>query len=208
MVALWGLWWDDTTGTAALARLGRSSGLRHRLGWGDTLRFLVPLIALSTMGHPSERKRKPKWKLFTSQYICTVLHRCRTEQGCGSVFIFYRSGSGSSAFMTKNLKKNYSWIFFFFFFSKTAIYLSLGLHKVCPSYRRSLQLSKEAIQHFKTWTFTNFFLLLWVIFALLDPDPDSESGSTDPTESGSGSAILVQNSSYLVIHGNTVYYGH
>jgi len=36
------------------------------------------------------------------------------------------------------------------FLSKTAIYLSLGLHKVCPSYRRSLQLSKEAIQHFKT----------------------------------------------------------
>jgi hypothetical protein len=33
---------------------------------------------------------------------------------------------------------------------KTAIYLSLGLHKVCPSYRRSLQLTKEAIQHFKT----------------------------------------------------------
>jgi hypothetical protein len=26
---------------------------------------------------------------------------------------------------------------------------------------------------------------LWVIFALLDPDPDSESGSTDPIESGS-----------------------
>ena len=29
------------------------------------------------------------------------------------------------------------------------------------------------------------FLLLWVIFALLDPDPDSESGSADPIESGS-----------------------
>jgi hypothetical protein len=30
-------------------------------------------------------------------------------------------------------------------------------------------------------------LVLWVIFALLDPDPDSESGSgsTDPIESGS-----------------------
>ncbi len=27
--------------------------------------------------------------------------------------------------------------------------------------------------------------LLWVIFALLDQDPDSESGSTDPVESGS-----------------------
>jgi len=32
----------------------------------------------------------------------------------------------------------------------SAIYLSLGLHKVCPGYRRSLQLTKEAIQHFKT----------------------------------------------------------
>ena len=84
----------------------------------------------------------------------------------------------------------------FLFWSKTAIYLSLGLHKVCPTYRRSLQFSKEAIQHFKTWTFTNFFLLLWVIFALLDPDPDSEygSGSTGPDwiriQSGSGSETL------------------
>ncbi len=43
-----------------------------------------------------------------------------------------------------------------FFLSKTAIYLSLGLHKVCPSYRRSLQLTKEAIQHFKTWIFSTF----------------------------------------------------
>ncbi len=37
--------------------------------------------------------------------------------------------------------------------SKTTIYLSIGLNKERPSYRRSLQLSKEAIQHFKTWTF-------------------------------------------------------
>ncbi len=35
--------------------------------------------------------------------------------------------------------------------------------------------------------FLIFFLLLWVIFALLGPDPDSESGygSTDLIESGS-----------------------
>ncbi len=32
----------------------------------------------------------------------------------------------------------------------------LGLHKVCPGYRRSLQLTKEAIQHFKTWIFSTF----------------------------------------------------
>ncbi len=31
------------------------------------------------------------------------------------------------------------------------------------------------------------FLFLWVIFALLDPDPDSESGSIDLIEPGSGS---------------------
>jgi hypothetical protein len=55
-------------------------------------------------------------------------------------------------FNDQKMKKNYSRKFFFIFFlSKTAIYLSLGLlHKVCPSYRRSLQFSKEAIQHFKT----------------------------------------------------------
>jgi hypothetical protein len=40
------------------------------------------------------------------------------------------------------LKKN--------FFSKTTIYLSLGLYEGRPSYKRSLQLSKENIQHFKT----------------------------------------------------------
>jgi hypothetical protein len=35
--------------------------------------------------------------------------------------------------------------------------------------------------------FLKFFPLFWFIFALLDPDPDSEygSGSTDPIESGS-----------------------
>ncbi len=113
---------------------------------------------------------------------CLVWHS--GNEGCGSVFIF--SGSGSSilgwtpiririqGFNDQKLRKKITAdIFFYFFMIKTAIYLSLGLHKVFPSYRRSLQLSKEAIQHFKTWTFTNFCLLLWVIFALLDPDPQT-----------------------------------
>jgi hypothetical protein len=84
--------------------------------------------------------------------------------------------------MTKNRKKILQLENFFSFFSKTTIYLSVGLHKGRPSYKRSLQFSKENIQHFKI----NFFLLLWVIFALVDPEPNSEyeSGSTDPTESG------------------------
>jgi hypothetical protein len=40
--------------------------------------------------------------------------------------------------------------------------------------------------------FKFFFLLLWVIFALLDPDQDSESGaeSTDPIESGSATLVF------------------
>ncbi len=51
-----------------------------------------------------------------------------------------------------------------FFLSKIAFYLSLGLIKRRPSYRRSLQ-------HFKTWLY----------FCL----PGSGSGSTDLIESGS-----------------------
>ncbi len=71
---------------------------------------------------------------------------------------------------------------FSFFLSKIAIYLSLGLHKGSPSCRRSLQPSKENIQHFKTKIY-NFFLFLWVIFAL---------GSTDLIEPGSGSETLLK----------------
>ncbi len=149
----------------------------------------------------------------------------RPSQGCGSVFIFSGSGSesgsrvwcwrpiriririririqyGIKALMTKNFKKITAEIFFFK--SKTAIYLSLGLHKVCPSYRRSLQFSKEAIQDFKTWTFTNYCLLLWVIFALLDPDPDPDPQTrlnTDPIRirvHNPGPSILLNNFFFL-----------
>ncbi len=45
----------------------------------------------------------------------------------------------------------------FFFKSRTTIYLSLGLHKGRPSYKISFQLSKENIQHFRTWTFLIIF---------------------------------------------------
>jgi hypothetical protein len=51
--------------------------------------------------------------------------------------------------MTKNWKKFTAGKFFILFSTKIAIYLSLGLHKGRPSYRRSLQPSKENIQHFK-----------------------------------------------------------
>jgi hypothetical protein len=78
-------------------------------------------------------------------------------------------------FYDQKLEKIYSWIFFFFL-SKTTIYLSLGLHKGRPSYKRSLHLSKtdaqatgEAFSPQKITSSTSkheisyFFLLLWVI---------------------------------------------
>jgi hypothetical protein len=39
----------------------------------------------------------------------------------------------------------------------------------------------------KNIKFLNFFLLSWVIFALLDPDPEYGYGSNDPIEYGSNS---------------------
>jgi hypothetical protein len=56
----------------------------------------------------------------------------------------------------QKLGKIYSWNFFYYIFLIKS-YLSLGLHKGHPSYRRSLQPSKENIQHFKTWSFLTFF---------------------------------------------------
>ncbi len=51
------------------------------------------------------------------------------------------------------------------------IYLSQGLHKGFPSYRRSLQPSKENIQHFKTWNFLIFSTSVGH-FCSLDPNTD------------------------------------
>ncbi len=109
-----------------------------------------------------------------------------SNQGCGSAFISSGSGSGSRALMTKNLRRKITAEkkFNFFWIKNYNLPIPLGLHKECSSYRRSLQLSKEAIPTLQNMNFSKFFLLLWLIFALLDPDPDAESGDTDPIESG------------------------
>ncbi len=90
-----------------------------------------------------------------------------------------RIQSGSRVFIAKNWRektqpKNFS---FFFFIQNCNLYIP-GLHKGRPSYRRSLKPSKENIQHIQKWNLLTF-LFLWVIFALLDkdPDPDCESRS-------------------------------
>jgi hypothetical protein len=92
----------------------------------------------------------------------------------------------------------------FFLDQKKIIYLSQGLHKGRPSYRRSLQPSKENIQHFKAWKFWTFFyfcgsfLPSWIRIRIrnlnADPDPDPATQiNADPCGSGygSGSETLV-----------------
>ncbi len=73
--------------------------------------------------------------------------------------------------------KNTADFFISFVWSKIAIYWSLGVHKGRPSCRRSLQPSKENIQHFKRW-------ILLAIFYFCPPG--SGYGSRDPIESGLG----------------------
>jgi hypothetical protein len=49
------------------------------------------------------------------------------------------------------------------------------------SYRRSLQTSKQTISRISKNEIYAFFLCLWSIFALLDPDPDcNPDPDTDP----------------------------
>ncbi len=67
----------------------------------------------------------------------------------------YQSGSGTRVLMSKYWKKftaeknDVSLI-------KNYYLLTLGFHKEHPSYRRSIQPSKENIQHFKTRNFSTF----------------------------------------------------
>jgi hypothetical protein len=71
--------------------------------------------------------------------------------------------------------------------SKTTIYPSLGLHKRISKLQKkpsTLKREHPALQNMK---FLNFFLLLRVIFALLDLD--SEYGSADLIESGSNTNL-------------------
>ncbi len=82
-------------------------------------------------------------------------------------------------FNDQKLQKKFSWKKKNFW-PKTAIYLSLGLHKVRPSYRRSLPLSKVKRGH---PTLQNMNVKIFSTFVGNFCPPGS--GSTDPIESGS-----------------------
>jgi hypothetical protein len=89
--------------------------------------------------------------------------------------------------MNKTEEKKYSRKFLYFFHQKLQFtYVRTKGEVFSPPRRPSSTLKMR---------FINFLLCLWVILALLDPDPDCESGSgygsRDPIESGSGSTALV-----------------
>ncbi len=77
--------------------------------------------------------------------------------------------------MTKNWKKFTATKNYILFRSKSTIYLSQGLQKGRPSFRRSLQPSKENSQNFKTWNFLIFFYFYgsffpsWIRIGIPDP---------------------------------------
>ncbi len=68
----------------------------------------------------------------------------------------------------------------------------LSLHKGRPCYRRSLQPSKDNIQHFKEWN-----LLSFCYFCGYFCPPLSGSGSRDPIGYEYGSTILLESQSNL-----------
>ncbi len=78
----------------------------------------------------------------------------------------YRSGIGSGSRSRVLAEK------IIFFWSKIAIYLSLGLLKGRPSYRKSLQPSKEIIQYLKKWNLLTFPYICH--FSRSNPDPEPQ----------------------------------
>ncbi len=78
-------------------------------------------------------------------------------------------------FWWPKIEKNYSRNFFFYsFVLRIAICLSLSLHKVSWSCRRSLNPLKEKIEHFKTWNFLIFFSIF--VGLVFPPGSGSRSG--------------------------------
>ncbi len=151
---------DGIPWTSFLVRKGSGTVFRNRLLIAYAFRTLV--------NRGSQRDVVYLGWLTSSSFLYWYELNCGGwGQGCGSAFIW--SGSGSSILLIRiqhvadpdpiqiqGFKdQNYK-----FTAGKKKIFLIknyhlpiLGLFKERPSYRRSLQPSKENIQHFKTWNF-------------------------------------------------------
>ncbi len=111
--------------------------------------------------------------LFTTPCLSFCPPPCLSfYKGCGSAFSIFLiadpdPGPNPGFWWPKIGKNSLLADFFILFWTKIAIYLSLGLHKERPSYRRSLQLSKENIQHFKKWKCFSFFYFCGSFYSAL-----------------------------------------
>ncbi len=131
----------------------------------DSWMFLWSLNLVLLMG------KKESCGVFERKHFLQTSHWIWIQQNVSRFVWIWIRNTGSGMYYKFNpdpVQDSDSWERlekkFFWFINYPTFYLSLGLHKGCPSYRRSLRLSKkENIQHFKTW----YFLLLWVISALL-----------------------------------------
>ncbi len=84
------------------------------------------------------------------------------------------------------MEKNYRWKKINIFFIKICNYSSLGLHKGCLRYMRSLQPLKENVQqHFKTWNFLLFSVFMFHFLPSRIRIPNGSVVSTDLVEFGS-----------------------
>ncbi len=123
-----------------------------------------------------------------------------TDQGCGSVLIWYGFGSSILSWIPIRIRvriQGFRWPkpeknlqlekITFFWIKNYNLPIPRPLYRT-SKLQRSLQLSKKNIQHFKTWNSLIFSTFVGH-FCPPNPDPDSEygSGSTDPIESGSNS---------------------
>ncbi len=113
--------------------------------------------------------------LYNVYYKNSLKGQNRSEYNKKAVFriLIHWYGSGSNTdpgFWWPKIEKNLQLKFFIFFLQK--LQLTIVLHKRRPSYRRSLQISKRTSSTSKHEI--QFFQLLWVIFALLDTDPDPD----------------------------------
>ncbi len=132
-------------------------------GSGSSILGWIP-IRIQNQGFDDQNLKK-----FTAKKIC--------NQCFGSVLIDYGSGSSILGWIPIRIQGFYNQKFKKMYSGKKSDKFLIKTYNLLiprpPSNRKSLQPSKENIQHFKN-EISNFFLLLYVIFFLLDPDPDMD----------------------------------
>ncbi len=90
------------------------------------------------------------------QWRTVYMHSCESGSGSSISREFVSGSNPAQGFNGQKLKKQFSSNYYYLsFLIKNCNLLIPGLHKGRPSYRRSLQPSKENIQYFKKWNLLN-----------------------------------------------------